>query len=198
MNSHPTTITCNECFYADDVTCEVNYLTGQWDYQCSSKAHGESPHIWSVDPPKAGNYAAPRDGEMADLGVYDDLLLCVHADDPWLEYGVVEDRYRRQRPDTYASLVAKYSHSARNAIRGGPDVNPDRKSKFSVRLASALSHLEGAGLIAKNFGPATGFWDYNGIISRWAPLPSPATENVLSWWDYAVGNGLDPTKWILP
>ena len=198
MTNYPTTIMCNKCFRADDVTFEVNFLTVKWDYQCGGAIHGETPYVWSVEPTKAGNYAAPRDGELADLGVYDDLLLCIRADDPWLEYGVIEDRYRNLRSDTYASLVAKYSHSARNAIRGGPDVNPDRRSKLSVRLASALSHLEGAGLIAKNFGPATGYWDYNGIISHWAPLPSPAQENVLSWWDYAIEEGLDPANWNLP
>ena len=156
------------------------------------------PSQWTVSPPKAATSTAPQDGELARLGVYDDLMLCIHPEDPWLEYGVVEDRYRRLQPAKYAELISKYSHSRRNAIRGGPDVNPDQSPKTSSRLASALSHLAGAGLIAKSFGPATGYWDYNGIISHWAPLPAPDEDKVQSWSEYATENALDPEEWDLP
>ena len=184
---------------ADYVTdFKANHLTGLWDYQCLNPEHGDSPHRWTVTPPKDAPSAVPQDGELARLGVYDDLLLCFHPSDPWLEYGVVEDRYRRLQPATYAALISKFSHSRRNSIRGGPDVNPDQSPKTSSRLASALSHLAGASLIAKSFGPATGYWDYNGFISRWAPLPAPDEDTVLTWSKYAVENGLDPADWDLP
>jgi len=199
MTNYPTTRTCDACFLADYVTdFKANHLTGLWYYQCFNPVHGESPHRWTVTPPKAAPSAAPQDGELARLGVYEDLPLCIHPDDPWLEYGVVEDRYRRLRPGPYAELILKYSHSRRNAIRGGPDVNPDQSPKTSSRLASALSNLAGAGLIAKSVGPATGYWGYNVTISHWAPLPAPDEGRVLTWSAYAIENGLDPEDWDLP
>jgi len=196
--ARPTTIPCEKCFFTQDVTQEVNYLTGMWDYACSNPVHGETPYIWSVIPPSNAETSASRDSFLDGLGIYDDLLLCIHAGDPWLEYGVIEDRYRRDNPDEYAQLIEKYSHSARNSTRGGPDVQPSRSRKTSSRLSGALSVLAKAGLIDRAFGPASGYWSYNPRISRWAPLPSPAKEDLLTWSEYAAGEGLDPTRWELP
>jgi hypothetical protein len=169
-----------------------------WDYLCVNPDALNHPYTWSVSPPENEPYNPPEEGYLADLGVYDDLQKCIHPADGWLEYGVVEDRYREYNPATYARLVREFSHSARNAIRGGPDVNPDRRPKVSSRLASALSYLASKEEISKTFGPATGYWDYNEIISHWGPVPAPDESNVISWWDYATAKGLDPKQWILP
>lgn len=40
-----------------------------------------------------------RTGIAEEFGVYDDLLSCVGTEDPWLEYGIVEYRFARLRPD---------------------------------------------------------------------------------------------------
>jgi hypothetical protein len=199
MKNYPTIITCSACFRADDVqTPTIDPLTGNWDYVCTNPSHGETPHRWVVIPPAPVLYAASHDGYLADLGVYDDLLTCIQSDDGWLEYGVVEDRFRRCAPETYARLVREFSHSARNAIRGGPDVNPDARPKTSSRLASALSYLAGDGVIAKSFKPATGYWRYNTVISHWGPLPAPSDADVLTWEEYATANNLESGVWILP
>jgi hypothetical protein len=42
--------------------------------------------------------------KAGDLGLYDDLLLCLVPGDPWVEYGVVEHRYKLLRPEIYEAL----------------------------------------------------------------------------------------------
>jgi hypothetical protein len=176
----------------------VEAETGNWNYNCARPLHGEGGHAWTVVPPAAATVVSCRDGYFAELDVYEDLIACIHGGDPWLEYGIVEDRYRAQAPDTYAALVAKFSHSARNAIRGGPDTDPDQSRKVSSRLAGALSHLAQEGLIAKSTGLATGYWSYNGTVTYWAAMPPPPADLVLSWEMYAEQMSLDPEAWKLP
>ena len=111
---------------------------------------------------------------------------------------MVEDQYRREAPDTYLHLVQKYSHSGRNAIRGGPDMNPAQKPTVSNRLAVALHHLHGEGLVSWSKHKATGYWTYNGPTGFWGRQPAPAKDHVITWASYATSHGLDPDAWVLP
>jgi hypothetical protein len=197
--SLPPIITCASCFRAEDVTAETDYLTQEWVYTCNGNDHGGQTFVWRKPVPITTNAKVQRDGYFADLGVHETLMTLIHEDDPWLEYGVVEDRFRRKDPALYAKLVHEFSHSARNAIRGGPDENPARTHTVSMRLAQALSALAEEGLIASRIGPATGYWgSYLSKVSHWAPRPAPSAEKVLTWSNYATAAGLDPDTWILP
>jgi hypothetical protein len=198
VKNYPVVEMCHSCFRAEDVKPSINALTGMWDYLCTNLEAPNHPFTWSKTPPSHFVYAPAREGYLADLGVYDDLLGCIHPTDTWLEYGIVEDRYRRFNPTIYARLVREFSHSARNAVRGGPDVNPDQSPKVSSRLASALSHLASEGLISKSFSPATGYWDYNGTISHWGPIPPRDAGVITTWVEYATAKGLNPNEWTLP
>jgi hypothetical protein len=48
---HPTIITCDACFYADDVTAGVDTVSGDWVYKCANPTHGPTPHVWAKAPP---------------------------------------------------------------------------------------------------------------------------------------------------
>jgi hypothetical protein len=134
-------VMCNKCFTADDVTGVIQ--AGQYVYTC--KNHPQ-PHVWSVNAPQPKVKKAPvltQAGFLASVGADEKLLQCVKAGDPWLEYGVVEDRFRRANAELYQLLLDRWSHSARNAIRGGPDTDPSGATVSSV-LAGALQRLANA------------------------------------------------------
>lgn len=184
--------TCPTCHFADDVT--YTKTGGEFVYTCDNPKHG--PISWRK--PATNPATNAREGYLIEHGVYGDLLSCVRADDPWLEYGVVEHRYRILRPQTYATLVRSYSHAARNAARGGTIATPDRSMTTSRRLSGALSQLAEEGLLSSRKGRASGFWSYNSDVSHYGPVPAPAGDAFLSWVAFATKEGLDPQQWILP
>ena len=97
---------------------------------------------------------AGRTGVGEELGVYDDLLLCVHPEE-WVEYGVVEFRYADLSGRGYGELVRRYGHrSIQTATYSA-----------SAFLGRALSQLHQEGLLLSRWLPATGYWSYNGEIS---------------------------------
>ena len=197
MTTGPSIPICPSCFTADEVTV-AGKVDGLWEYRCDNSWHKSGPHTWVVTPTLSGGYIPAREGYLADLGVYEDLLACIEPGDGWLEYGVVEDRYRRRAPTVYASLVSSYSHSAQNEAHGGQIKNPPQRRTVSSRLAQALGQLATEGLIAKGWQKSTGYWSYNGTTSFWAPIPAPAEGNATTWEAYATANGLDPRRWLLP
>lgn len=198
MNT-PKIVTCKDCFTVDEVTVTVDTAAGEWVYRCAGSAHGDTPFEWRVVPPTAPTVQQYREGYLAELDVYDTLLACILPSDPWLEYGVIEDRFRRRDPKAYKQLVDQFSHSRRNAKRGGPDQDPARTQTTSMRLAHALGSLASEGLCARGEGTATGYWGgYLSVVSYWAPVPAPDAELRLTWAEYAATVGADPNDWTLP
>lgn len=189
---------CDLCFLADDVL--VAKVGAEWVYTCTNH---DPAHTWSTPAPvptKPKQAKASQSEALKGLGVHDDLLACIHSDDPWLEYGVIEQRYRLMSPDTYEQLVEKHSHSARNAARGGPDDDPAGSGTVSQRLVRVLSVLADQGLISRDpIGKPTGYWaTYLSKVSYWGPMPPSARTSELTWEQYAIGHGLDHMKWVLP
>lgn len=182
---------CPKCFTAEDVS-----PAGHGQYCCENPRHDDGSYTWTPEP-QAKPATPGRESTLIELGVYDDLLACIHGDDGWLEWGVVEDRYRNIAPATYNDLVQRYSHSRRNAVRGGPDVKPAHGRLVSNRLSIALGQLHAEGLVSWSHRQATGYWHYNGKTSFYAPVPAPAEDNVLTWESYATKQGLDPNDWVL-
>ncbi|HUR78558.1 MAG TPA: hypothetical protein VMZ22_11460 [Acidimicrobiales bacterium] len=199
----PVTIPCTSCFRADEVTAVVK--DGKWVYTCTD--HRPEPHVWIVDPPEPpAKKTAPKVSPasparyLESVGANEVLAACLRADDPWVEYGVVEDRFRRAEPELYAHLVETYSHSARSAERGGPDVDKVSKT-LSSRLAQALGRLATKGVVSKAPArrEATGYWSYNGKVSYWGPNPAPESDAAITWEQYATdADDLDPAAWTLP
>lgn len=196
MQAGPSIPVCNNCFYADDVT-PLGRVDGDWEYQCENPKHGATPHTWIVESGTATAYVPSREGYLEDFNAYADLLSCIHSDDGWLEYGVVEHRFRQVSPH-YIQMCHLYTHSAMNAIRGGRLVDPPQTATISARLARALGQLSNEGLVSKNWLPATGFWSYNQPISYWAPVPAPPGSERVTWTAFAEGQNLDGQQWILP
>jgi len=196
MNAPLTT--CPKCHSGLDVTGVADASTQEWAYSCDNHA---APHEWR-QPIPVKSPAKPKPPTAAEtmkaLGVPGELLACIHDDDPWLEYGIVEDRLRRRSPQTYAELVDTYGHSARNAVRGGPDEDAVRARTTSNRLSQELGRLAEAGLISQWEGPGTGYWSYLTKVSYWGPTPPPANGSALTWTAYAQKRGMDPQSWVLP
>jgi hypothetical protein len=46
--------------------------------------------------------ASEGSGLASELGMYDDLPGCLNPGEPWVEYGIVERRYRDAHPDAFA------------------------------------------------------------------------------------------------
>src|SRR6266508_5699329 len=47
-------------------------------------------------------------GIAAELGVYDDVFLCLSPGEPWLEHGIVEHRYKELRPTAYREMINRW------------------------------------------------------------------------------------------
>lgn len=173
---------CPLCGHDDDVNVVPSGSDTEWLFACTNHA---PPYNWAV--PHEVHHTG-REGITAELGLYDDLLLCIEAGDPWVEHGIVEYRYRQLRPAIYVhELVARFGHRAQ-----GP-----RHFSASALIAKALGQLRNEGLLAWQYAQATGFWDYNGTISYWATVPPPPEDQRLTWEIFAVANHLDPRTWVI-
>ena len=53
--------------------------------------------------------AGPR-GIGAELGVYDDVFLCLSPGEPWLEHGIVGHRYKELCPTAYREMIDRWGH----------------------------------------------------------------------------------------
>lgn len=47
-------------------------------------------------------------GIAAELGVYDDVFLCLSPGEPWLEHGIVEHRYKELCPTAYRKMIDRW------------------------------------------------------------------------------------------
>src|SRR4051812_2907140 len=119
---------------------------------------------------------------MGELGLFDDLPRCLVAGEPFVEYGVIEYRYRVLRARTFADIVSKYSHRA---------LQIGKAYTASNLLASALRQLVNRGELELRFGSPTGFFaSYLEVVSYWALAPA-ANEGLMTWATFASASGLD-------
>jgi hypothetical protein len=144
----------------------------------------EDGHEWVLAAPIAIADSNGRSGLLEEFGVYQALVETLRPDDPFVEYAVVEHRFADANPRLYADLVGRYGHTAL-----GP-----RRFTVSSLLAGALSLLVRDGGVARDSGPATGRWSYNGQVSYWA-LPPASEAPSTSWVNYAMDRGIDAETW---
>ena len=100
--------------------------------------------------------AGPR-GIGAELGVYDDVFLCLSPGEPWLEHGIVGHRYKELCPTAYREMIDRWGH----VIQG-----PRRYSVTAFLTRPSQSQLAGNGVLAAQLGPATG-------LLAWSQHPDP-------------------------
>ena len=178
-NPKPANQVCPICAHDDDI--EVVLADGDWVMICSSRSH--PMYEWRPKE-QYQKSLSPRFGIAEELGVYDDLLHCVH--DGFAEYGIVEYRYWEHSPDTYMELANRYGHTAL-----GPG-----KYTVSAFLGGALGQLWRENLVVGRWGPATGYWAYNGTVGAYGPSGTPEKSSILSWESFARTQlGVDPMYW---
>lgn len=168
----------------DDLISVDTIGPGLWQYTCTNGRHPDGSSRWQssvtdrLDEPAA-------EGKAADLGLYEDLPRCLVPGEAFVEYGIVEHRYRDLRPDVYEQLVRDYSHTR---------IERNKPYTASVFIASALGWLKDHGEVLHRIGPATGYWSYNGAISHWALPPGPGdSSEMFTWEDFAPKVSLDPS-----
>lgn len=178
MSNRPARQLCPLCGRDDDVT--LVHVDGLWVMSCADRQH--LPFEWRPKEQHArpGSY---RTGIGEELGVYDDLLACVHGG--LAEYGVIEQRFSVQAPRTYRHLVDRYGHTAQ-----GPS-----RYTASAFLGGALGALWREGSVDGVWGPATGYWSYNGQVGAYAPTGTAEDGPILSWVEHAVRLGCAPGDW---
>lgn len=185
MVAIPPRQVCPLCVSDEDYEVTVSGDESHWLYTCEA---GHDPLTWDVDVP--GTSASSREGFLAEHGVYDALLECVHPGEGWAEHGVIEHRYLTANPAVYfRDLLPAYGHVAAGTSARGQSV--------SLRLAHALAQLRREGLVVYRQWKPTGWWARSSSISSWALPPDPPDEYRVTWTAYAAANGLDPDVWDL-
>lgn len=154
---------------------------GQTLFMCAREGkHDDQPYLWTVDE-KGKDRQYPNEGLAAELDLFADLRACFETEDGWLEYGVLEERFRNRFPDHFQDLRAIYG----SVLLDGPR----RYSVASYISRHVLSKLVEWGELDWFEGEATGVWAYNGIISYWAVVPSPPREQRLSYEEFVRSSG---------
>ena len=121
--------------------------------------------------------------------VKDALRACVGGSDVWLEYGIIEYRFKSDYPDLYERLIEVYGHR----------VLGHRSGTTSNYLGRRLGGLAREGSISTRIHPThTGCWSYLSRATHAAGVPAPPEDHFLSWYDFATEEGVDPGVWLLP
>ncbi|MFC4943143.1 hypothetical protein [Pseudonocardia sp. GCM10023141] len=192
-------ITCPRCFTYDDVLPSRRLPDGRIQFTCTGGHDGAGEHVWSIAPAvvdaPAGRTAtarraaartpgAPRAGTSTEDAAIDELLepllSCVNAGEPFVEYGVVEYRFRLARPEMFVAHVRARGH----LMLGGRRL----ASASTARFAKALGRLQKSGDLVMVKGPGTGAWRHDTSIGYWARPPRP-TGPLLTWSMFCATQG---------
>lgn len=174
--SRPARQVCKLCGYDDDVHVRT-LAPGLWELHCSA-----CNYVWPSDTAVLDDERGGADGVAASYGLYEDLLKCLVSREPYVEYGIVEYRYADLRPALYAELLDRYGHTR----------NGRQHYTVSSFLGATLGWLRDHDEIVMRFGPATGYWSYNGTIGYCALPPGPADGSMLSYTAFAESIGINP------
>src|SRR5262245_15745787 len=148
----PPSRVCPLCAAQDDLDRPRPLPGGGWQFTCRGP---HNVYTFEVDPDNV--ISAYPEGLAADLGLYEDLLTLISDEAVFIEYGVVEYLYGVGRPDNYRKIVSTYGHTA---------LAPRRYTASSF-IAGVLGRLFARREVGGDFGVATGYWEYNSIISYW-------------------------------
>lgn len=127
---------------------------------CLHPSHGQDGYVWEPTSYPTGT-SHRSNGLGAELDVWEKLLACFDADEDFVSYGEIEDRFIARYPIEAATLLHRYGHRWRD---------PKHRStqySMSAYLALRLRELEKEHHLELKWGPAEGPWAYNEIISHW-------------------------------
>ena len=122
---------------------------GLLEFSCTRvKQHrDEKPYVWqgTSEGPLSETEGS---GPVPIQDVREALLACLRPGEPWLEYGIIEERYRETAPQDFEILREEYGHRI---------LGPPSNSQFtaSAYLARALGDLREFGQVAHMNGKAT-------------------------------------------
>ena len=90
----------------DDFVTRVPLRDGTFECTCSySRRHKSGqPFTWIGTAQERLADAPDVEGPAQELGMLDDLPACLNDGEPWVEYGVVEDRYAELNPEAFEEL----------------------------------------------------------------------------------------------
>lgn len=193
-------VTCPRCFSFDDVRPPRRLPDGRLEYTCTGEHDDTGAYMWStassaVDAPagptSTGRKAAARTAgtsrtslvteDAAVDELLEPLLACVNVGEPFVEYGIVEYRFRMSRPDLFVAHVRERGHPMLGARRGSA-------STSTARFARILRRLETTGQLVMVKGPGTGAWRHDQSIGYWARPPRP-TGPLLTWSMFCATQG---------
>lgn len=158
----------------DDFVESIILAPGYYEFTCTRPNKHSDPRVWRGTGGH-GSEPAGGTGPVPIEDVREALLSCVHAGEPWVEYGIVEARYALTAPEDFETLREEYGHRIL-----GPKKSPNFTT--SAYLGRALGDLRETGLLAHMTGKATGDWAYNSGISYWAkPPPGPPKTSALTY-----------------
>jgi hypothetical protein len=176
-------LVCPECHYADDVTLER--IPGDLvRYTCRGR-HGDGhDFIWEMAREQAsgGRSGGSGGGSGVTADLFEPMLACVIAGEPFVEYGIVEYRLAQRRPELYRAHIAE---------RGHVMLAPSRVTASNSRFGPTLVRLAARGLLTRIFGKATGAWSYNGRTTYWA-RPGTPQNRIMTWEQYCRERGRPP------
>ena len=175
-------VNCPRCWQADEVTAARAVDGAGFLYTCqlTSRHPDRLPHVWQQDPALPEDSWSSGDGILDDL--YDPLLAVFVPGEPYIEYGIIEERLRATAHAVFAGHVHDAGHVALGAIR----------NTASNRIGMALGLLGARGKIVCRRAPATGGWSYNREVGFWALPPAEVGRPMLTWADYCTQIGRDP------
>ncbi len=151
-------------------------------YTCAdARQHDGHVYVWELSARQAtGTAGTAAEGVTDEL--LDPLMRCIGAHEPFLEYGIVEYRLSKVRPDLYAAHIREQGHVM---------LEPSSVTATNSRFSLALVRLRSEGQLVSITGPATGAWSYNGQVSYWARPGAPGRKS-LTWEDFCLSEGREP------
>jgi hypothetical protein len=193
-------VTCPRCFSFDDVRPPRRLPDGRLEYTCTGEHDDTDTYTWSTAPSAveaparrtttgrktaAHTAGTPRTSPPAENAAVDELLepllACVNVGEPFVEYGIVEYRFRISRPDLFVAHVREGGHVMLGARRGSA-------STATAQFVKALGRLERSGELLTVKGPGTGAWRRDQSIGYWARPPRP-TGPLLTWTMFCATQG---------
>jgi hypothetical protein len=176
------------CFRDDGQAPPTVNPDGNLVFTCMNSHDGTGPYVF-IRPtlpdqtPKASGPSILR----STATLTDDLLKplghCVHAEDGWTEFGVIERRLQALAPDVFARHVADSGHSMFGLSTGSGTASGNR-------VSTALSRLAAQGHLINREGHSTGIaWKHSALISYWLVQPDGQADKTLTWEQHCKDTG---------
>lgn len=162
----------------DEFVTSVPLGPGIFDYVCTAThLRTNGAFEWQGTAEAALGSDEAHEGLAVELEMKQQLLACLVAGEPWMEYGVIESRYAESNPADFARLLDVFGHRILGPVR-----NP--RFTASAYISMILGQLRGQGDLVSFTAKATGPWAYNGTLQYWAKVPGAPKSEVTTFVDW--------------